>query len=55
MPNRQRASGVLLHISSLPSAFGIGDLGPESYRFADLLAAQKQRYWSILPALAYTP
>ena len=49
MPNRQRASGVLLHITSLPSAFGIGDLGPESYRFADLLAAYKQRYWSILP------
>ena len=49
MPNRKRASGVLLHITSLPSAFGIGDLGPESYRFADLLAAHKQRYWSILP------
>ena len=49
MPNRQRASGVLLHITSLPSSFGIGDLGPESYRFVDLLAAHKQRYWSILP------
>ena len=49
MPNRQRASGVLLHITSLPSAFGIGDLGPESYRFADLIATHKQRYWSILP------
>ena len=31
----QRASGVLLHITSLPSDFGIGDLGPWSYRFAD--------------------
>ncbi len=49
MLNRQRASGILLHITSLPSAFGIGDLGPESYRFADLLAAYKQHYWSILP------
>lgn len=38
-----------MHISSLPSAFGIGDLGPESFRFADLLAHGKQHYWSILP------
>lgn len=45
----KRASGILLHISCLPSAFGIGDLGPESYRFAELLADQKQHYWSILP------
>jgi 4-alpha-glucanotransferase len=45
----KRASGILLHISSLPSAFGIGDLGPESYKFAELLAGQKQHYWSILP------
>ena len=44
-----RASGVLLHISSLPSAFGIGDLGSESYKFVDLLAKNKQRIWSILP------
>ncbi len=47
--SRRRASGVLLHITSLPSAFGIGDLGPESYRFVDMLADQKQHYWSILP------
>lgn len=33
----------------MPSTFGIGDLGPESYRFADLLATHKQQYWSILP------
>lgn len=45
----KRGSGILLHISCLPSAFGIGDLGPESYRFAELLAGQKQHYWSILP------
>jgi 4-alpha-glucanotransferase len=44
-----RASGILLHITSLPSNFGIGDLGPESYKFVDLLARLKQRYWSILP------
>jgi 4-alpha-glucanotransferase len=33
----------------LPSAFGIGDLGPESYSFAELLASQRQHYWSLLP------
>ncbi len=44
-----RASGILLPIFSLPSAFGIGDLGPESYRFVDLLVKAKQHYWSILP------
>jgi 4-alpha-glucanotransferase len=45
----KRASGILLHLSCLPSAYGIGDLGLESYRFAELLACQKQHYWSILP------
>jgi len=45
----QRANGVLLHVTSLPSDFGIGDLGPWSYRFVDLLAQANQRYWSILP------
>ncbi len=44
-----RASGVLLHVTSLPSAYGIGDLGPESYKFVELLARSKQHYWSILP------
>jgi 4-alpha-glucanotransferase len=45
----RRASGILLHISSLPSQFGIGDFGPESYRFADFLAEARQSYWQILP------
>lgn len=44
-----RASGVLLHLVSLPSDFGIGDLGPWAYRFADFLAELKQAYWQILP------
>jgi len=45
-----RSSGVLLHITSLPSAFGIGDLGPEAYRFAEeFLAATGQRVWQVLP------
>lgn len=46
---KERASGVLLHITSLPSPFGIGDLGPASLQFVDLLAKLRQRYWSILP------
>jgi len=45
----QRSSGVLLHISSLPSYGGIGDLGPEAYTFLDFLAAGKQHIWQVLP------
>lgn len=44
-----RSSGLLLHITSLPSPFGIGDLGPAAYRFADLLHKSKQRVWQVLP------
>lgn len=44
-----RASGVLLHISSLPSGSGVGDLGPWAYRFVDFLHALGQTYWQILP------
>lgn len=44
-----RKSGILLHISSLPSEYGIGDLGPEAYKFADLLKQAKQSLWQILP------
>ncbi|WP_299823273.1 4-alpha-glucanotransferase [uncultured Pontibacter sp.] len=45
----KRSSGLLLHITSLPSKFGIGDLGPEAYTFCDILAETGQRYWQILP------
>lgn len=45
----RRASGILLHITSLPSRYGIGDLGPQAYKFADFLADAKQSYWQILP------
>ncbi len=45
----RRASGILLHITSLPSPFGIGDLGPWAYRFVDFLAQARQSYWQILP------
>jgi 4-alpha-glucanotransferase len=44
-----RASGVLLPIPCLPSGFGIGDLGPSAYRFADYLHTTGQRVWQILP------
>ncbi len=44
-----RCSGLLLHVTSLPSRFGIGDLGPAAYRFADLLAGARQRVWQMLP------
>ena len=44
-----RASGALLHITSLPSSFGIGDFGPEAYRFADVLARSGQVFWQVLP------
>lgn len=46
---RLRSSGALLHISSLPSAYGIGDLGPEAHSFARLLALSGQSLWQILP------
>jgi 4-alpha-glucanotransferase len=44
-----RGSGLLLHITSLPSRFGIGDIGPSAYRFVDFLADNLQKYWQILP------
>ncbi len=44
-----RSSGILLHPTSLPSPFGIGDLGEDAYKFIDFLHASKQKYWQILP------
>jgi len=46
---KNRASGILLHISSLPGKFGIGDFGPQAFQFADFLHQSKQTYWQILP------
>lgn len=46
---KRRGCGVLLHITSLPSSYGIGDLGPWAYKFADFLAETKQSFWQILP------
>ncbi len=45
----RRGSGILLHISSLPSHYGIGDLGPGAYAFADFLVETRQCLWQILP------
>ena len=45
----KRECGVLLAISSLPSAYGIGDFGKEAYRFVDFLEASGQSLWQILP------
>lgn len=45
----ERASGVLLHISSLPSKYGIGCFDECAYEFIDFLKAAGQRYWQILP------
>ncbi len=44
-----RSSGILLHITSLPGKFGIGDIGREAHKFIDFLAYAKQSYWQILP------
>jgi 4-alpha-glucanotransferase len=47
--NQDRLSGVLLHVTSLPSYGGVGDFGPAAYEFVDFLAAAKQRLWQVLP------
>lgn len=45
----QRSSGILLHPTSLPGRYGIGDLGPEAIRFLDFLKAAGQSLWQMLP------
>ena len=47
--NQDRMSGVLLHVTSLPSDGGVGDFGPAAYAFVDFLASAKQRLWQVLP------
>jgi 4-alpha-glucanotransferase len=44
-----RSSGILLHPTSLPSQFGIGDLGLQAYRFIDFLRDSCQQFWQVLP------
>ena len=45
----KRTSGILLHINSLPSRYGTGDLGPTAYKFADFLHSAGQSHWQMLP------
>lgn len=45
----KRASGILLHISSLPSKYGIGTFGKAAYDFVDFLEKSGQKYWQVLP------
>ncbi|MEA4854575.1 MAG: 4-alpha-glucanotransferase [Christensenella sp.] len=45
----KRGSGILLHITSLPSPYGIGTLGRAAFDFVNALAEAKQRYWQMLP------
>ena len=47
--NFNRAGGILLHPTSLPGRYGIGDLGPQAYRFVDWLASTNCKLWQILP------
>src|SRR5271155_210503 len=44
-----RASGILLHPTSLASRGGVGDFGPAAYAFADFLASARQGLWQVLP------
>ncbi|MDD4437907.1 MAG: 4-alpha-glucanotransferase [Tissierellia bacterium] len=46
---RKRSGGILMHISSLPGEYGIGDFGKEAYSFVDFLVNAKQKYWQVLP------
>src|SRR5262245_43441652 len=48
-PPGYRASGVLLHVTSLPSVYGIGDVGPAAFAWVDRLAAAGQAWWQVLP------
>jgi 4-alpha-glucanotransferase len=48
-PTGYRASGLLLHITSLPSPYGIGDLGPDAFTWIDRLNDAGQSWWQALP------
>ncbi len=49
-PPEYRAGGVLLHVTSLPSSYGIGDLGPAAFEWIDRLCGAGQKWWQALPA-----
>jgi 4-alpha-glucanotransferase len=45
----ERSGGILLHPTSLPGPYGIGDLGPQAYRFVDWLVSTRCNLWQVLP------
>ncbi len=47
--NFPRSGGILLHPTSLPGPYGIGDLGPQAYRFVDFLVDSSCKLWQVLP------
>jgi 4-alpha-glucanotransferase len=51
----QRAAGILLHVTSLPGPHGIGDFGPDAYRFVDWLSSAGQTLWQWLPTTPVGP
>ena len=48
-PRLRRAAGLLLHPTSLPGPYGIGDIGPAAFAWIDILARARQSWWQILP------
>ena len=48
-PATNRGAGILMHITSLPSPFGIGDMGPEAFKFVNSLSRSNQKWWQLLP------
>lgn len=55
MKKIKRGSGILLHVTSLPSPYGIGDFGSGAYKFTDFLAETKQSFWQVLPLTSIDP
>src|SRR5215472_19290071 len=49
VPLRERGAGVLLHVTSLPSPYGVGDVGPAAFSWIDRLHAAGQSWWQALP------
>jgi 4-alpha-glucanotransferase len=48
-PPEYRASGLLLHVTSLPSPYGVGDLGSSAFSWIDRLHDAGQKWWQVLP------
>src|SRR6516162_4048735 len=46
---RARSAGLLLHPTSLPGPYGIGDFGPSAYAWVDALVVARQTWWQVLP------